>query len=410
MNIGIEATSATEAQKAGVGNYTYNLIRAIARLQREEHTYTLYLRYPLRQQSEQAWSDSVPSEGKNNSKLISKVLRAPYLWTQARLPFELWMSPQDVYFFPSPAIPLLYQPAKSVITVHDVAFLFFPDCFSPMLRGWLNIATKRGTLKAKKVIAVSESTRQDLISYYGIAPEKIVVVHHGVHEMYRPLPQMGSTFEVGSIFSEAQMKPNSKVAPISLIEAVKVKYQIEGPYILCIGTLQKRKNIPRLLQSFYVLKQEHYIPHRLVLVGQRCPDLPEHEIFSTMKQLSLQEDVVWTGYIADRDMPVLLNGAELFVFPSLYEGFGMPILEAMACGVPVACSNTSSLPEVVGEAGMMFDPYDIESMTVAIHRALTDEALRRHLRQQGLQRAKGFSWKQCAQKTLDVLEAVCYKK
>jgi glycosyltransferase involved in cell wall biosynthesis len=393
MNIGIEATSAAEPQKAGVGNYTYNLIRAIALLQREDHFYTLYLRQPLRQDSGQSWSDTNSSE--SPPKLVSKVLRFPYLWTQIRLPLEMRISPQDVYFFPSPAIPLIYQPAKSVITVHDVAFLFFPDCFSPMLRGWLNIATERGTSKAKKVIAVSESTRQDLISYYGVAPEKIVVVHHGVHEIYRSLPQMGSTLEVGSI---------------SQIESAKAKYRIEGPYILCIGTLQKRKNIPRLLQSFYVLKQEHNIPHKLVLVGQRCSDLPEHEIFSTMKQLSLQEDVVWTGYITDRDMPILLNGAELFVFPSLYEGFGMPILEAMACGVPVACSNTSSLPEVAGEAGMMFDPYDIESMTVVIHRALTDEALRRQLRQQGLQRAKGFSWERCAQKTLDVLEAVCYEK
>jgi len=383
MNIGIEATSAAETQKAGVGNYTYNLLRAIALLQREDHTYTLYLRHPLRQGSGQAWSDSAPFESKSNPKLVSKILRAPCLWTQIRLPLELWLSPQDMCFFPSPAIPLLYQPARSVITIHDVAFLFFPDCFSPMLRRWLNVATKCGTSKAKKIIAVSESTRQDLITYYGVAPEKIIVVHHGVHEMFRPL--------------DAE-------------NAVKTKYRIEGPYILCIGTLQKRKNIPRLLQSFSVLKHQHNIPHKLVLVGQKCPDLPENEIFSTIKELSLQEDVIWTGYIADLDMPVLLNRAELFVFPSLYEGFGMPILEAMTCGVPVACSNTSSLPEVVGEAGMMFDPYDVDSMTATIYRALTDEKLRIQLRQQGLQRAKGFSWKRCAQKTLDVLEAVCYEK
>lgn len=378
MKIGIEATSAAETQKAGVGYYTYNLLRAIALLPRNDHTYTLYLRHPLRQDSGQAWAESNPSE--SHLKLVSKILRFPYLWTQVRLPLELWLSPQDAYFFPSPALPLLYQPAKSVITVHDVAFLFFPDCFSPMLRGWLRIATMRGTSKAKKIIAVSESTRQDLITYYGIAAEKIVVVHHGVHEMFRPLQTQ--------------------------IEAVKTTYRIEGPYILCIGTLQKRKNIPRLLHSFSILKHQHNIPHKLVLVGQRCPDLPENEIFSTMKQLSLQENVVWTGYVAEQELPALLNGAELFVFPSLYEGFGMPVLEAMACGVPVACSNTSSLPEVAGEAGVMFDPYDIDSMTATIYRALTDEELRRHFKQQGLQRAKGFSWKQCAQKTLDVLEEV----
>jgi glycosyltransferase involved in cell wall biosynthesis len=398
MNIGIEATSAGEAQKAGVGYYTYNLIRAMALLHCEDHTYTLYLRKPwqdsgtsfvCRTESPNSPSSSLRIEFESNQKFISKVLRTPCLWAQLRLPLELWTCPQDVYFFPSSVLPLLYQPSKSVITIHDIAYLFFPDCFSPMLRRWLKIATKHGIARAKKIITVSEFTRQDLITYYGVAPEKVVAIHHGVHEMFRPF--------------QAQME-------ITSIEIIKKKYQIEGPYILCIGTLQKRKNIPRLLHSFSLLKQSYNIPHKLVLIGQKCPDLPEHDIFSTVERLFLQENVVWTGYVTEQDMPVLLNGAELFVFPSLYEGFGMPVLEAMASGVPVACSNSSSLPEVVGDSGVMFDPYNIDSMTAAIHRALMNQELREKLRQQGLQRAKEFTWKRCAQKTLDVLETVCYEK
>jgi glycosyltransferase involved in cell wall biosynthesis len=385
MHIGIEATSAGDIQKAGVGYYTYNLIRAMVRLPDKDHTYTLYLRKP--------WSESSPlfnTGFEDHPKLVSKVLRPPYLWAQVRLPLECWQHPQDVYFFPSPVIPLIYQPERSVVTVHDVAFLFFPECFSQMLRTWLQIATERGISKAKKIIAVSESTKQDLISYYSVSAEKIVAIHHGVHEMYKPLDTDTSGQEV--------------------IETVKKKYRLEGKYILCLGTLQRRKNIPRLLQAFSVLKQTYNIPHKLVLVGQKTPELPEHEIFTTIERLLLQKEVIWTGYIPEQDKPTLLSGADLFVLPSLYEGFGMPLLEAMACGVPVACSNTSSFPEVVGQSGIMFDPYDVNSMTATIHRALVDEELRRSLSQQGLQRAKAFSWEHCAQKTLEVLEEVGRKK
>jgi len=227
-------------------------------------------------------------------------------------------------------IPLLYQPTKSVITIHDVAFLFFPECFAPLLRRWLSIATRRGIARARKIIAVSAATKQDLMTYYGVPAEKVVVIHHGVHEMYKPLSEQPSAQDT--------------------LNAMKKKYQIEGNYLLCLGTLQRRKNIPRLLQAFAVLKQKYNIPHKLVLVGQKNPDLPEQEIFATIARLVLQKEVIWTGYIPEQDKPVLLSGAEGFVSPSLYEGFGMPLLEAMACGVPVACSNTSSFPKLLAKA------------------------------------------------------------
>jgi glycosyltransferase involved in cell wall biosynthesis len=381
MRIGIEATSAVEIQKAGVGYYTYHLIRAMTLLRRAEHTYTFYLRRPWVEPSPLSTTGTAQSP-----KFVSKVLSFPSLWAQIRLPIELWTHPQDVYFFPSPVIPLLYLPANSVVTVHDVAFLFFTECFSPMLRRWLTIATKRGVSKARKIIAVSESTKRDLITHYGASAEKIVVVHHGVHEMYKPL------------HDEENGRKN--------IAAVQQKYHLEERYILCLGTLQKRKNIPRLLQAFASLKHHDQIPHKLVLVGPKYPDLPEQEIFATIARLDFQQEVIWTGYVAEQDKPALLSGADLFVFPSLYEGFGMSLLEAMACGVPVACSNTSSFPEVVGESGLMFDPYNVDNLAATIYQALTDDELRRRLRQQGLQRAKTFSWETCARKTLDVLEEV----
>lgn len=376
MKIGIEATSAVEAQKAGVGYYIYNLIRALIRLQTECHTYTLYFRHPTPD-----LSTRFHTEETHLPHVIARVLRFPYLWAQIRLPVELWSHPQNVYFFPSSVLPLWYQPENSVITIHDIAFLFFRDCFSPMLWRWLTVATEQGIRKARKIIAVSEATRQDILAYYEVAPEKVVTIHHGVHERFTP-------------------------ADRNAIEAVKKKYQIDGAYILCVGTLQRRKNVPRLLHAFYLLKQKHTLPHKLVLVGQKYSNLPEDEIFSTIERLFLQEEIVWTGYVAEQDIPALLSGAEVFVFPSLYEGFGMPVIEAMACGVPVACSNTSSLPEVAGESGLMFDPYSVENITETLRRLLTDQELRMELRQKGLDWAAQFSWDTCARNTLNVFESV----
>ena len=320
MKIGIEATSAVASQKAGVSYYTYYLIRSLALLHSCPHLYTLYFRHSI---SDVSSLFDIPRD--IASCLVPKVMKFPYLWAQMRLPVELWSHPHDVYFFPASTLPLGYIPEKSIITIHDVAFLFFPECFSPSLRRWLTLATEQGVQKACTIIAVSEATRQDLLAYYGLAPQKVVTIHHGVHEMFHPL--------------EAQ-----------IMTPIQQKYHVKSPYILCVGTLQRRKNIPRLIQAFYLLKQKHHFPHKLVLIGQKYADLPEDEIFATIERLFLDEEVIWTGYVPEQDLPALMHGAEVFVLPSLYEGFGMPLLEAMACGVPVVCSNTSSLPEVVEKA------------------------------------------------------------
>jgi glycosyltransferase involved in cell wall biosynthesis len=379
MNIGIEATSAAEAQKAGVGYYTANLLHALADLPPDAHQYTCYLRHPWRDAAlQQHLAQRAPFTG--------KVLKFPALWAQIRLPFELWRHPQAVYFFPAPVIPLLYQPARSVVTIHDVAFLFFPECFAPRLRRWLRLATQRSMARARKIIAVSAATRNDLITHYHVPADKIVVVPHGVQPLYRPLAD----------------EPGGR----ELIARTQKTYGLTAPYLLCLGTLQRRKNIPRLLEAFARLKQAYKIPHQLALVGQKTSDLPENEISETLARLQLQRDVIWTGYVPEQAKPALLSGATVFVLPSLYEGFGMPLLEAMACGAPVVCANTAALPEVVGDSGLMFDPYNVENMAHTIYQALTDHDLQAKLRQQGLQRVQTFTWETCARKTLAVLEEV----
>lgn len=380
MKIGIEATSAAEPKKAGVGYYTYHLIRALSRLDAAPHAYTLYLRAAWPSAADSPLAGLRPGQA---AQWRTRLMPWPKLWAQTRLPLELWRQPQDVAFFPTATLPLLYQSARSVVTIHDVAFLFFPEGFSVALRTWLRLACRVGMRRAQKIITVSEATRQDVLIRYGLRPENVVTVHHGVDARFRPL-------ERGT--------PS--------VEQAIAKYGIQRPYILCIGTLQRRKNLPRLLQAVAALKQQEPLPHQLVLVGPRYSDLPEDEIAATIQRLQLEYDVIRPGYIDEADLPLLLNGAALYVLPSLYEGFGMPLVEAMACGVPVACSNTSSLPEVVGEAGMLFDPYDVASIAATLRAMLTQERLLETLRAKSLRRARHFSWDACARQTLNVLEEV----
>lgn len=218
----------------------------------------------------------------------------------------------------------------------------------------------------------------DIIRYFKIPENKIKVIYLGVDEDYKPL-------------SETE------------IRKVRQKYHLNYPFILYVGSLISHKNIPTLIKAFYKLKK-YGLPHKLVITGKR--GWKYKNIFEIISKLNLQKDVVFTGYVQREDLPALYNAADLFVYPSLYEGFGLPPLEAMACGTPVITSNTSSLPEVVGNAGIMVDPYDIDGLAKAMYEVLTNEGLRAELRKRGLERAKMFSWKKTAEETLNVYKGI----
>ena len=196
---------------------------------------------------------------------------------------------------------------------------------------------------------------------------------------------------------------NERFKPLNQKEVaeVKQKYNLDFPFILFVGVLQPRKNIPTLIKAYYKLKKEG-IKDKLVITGGK--GWQYKEIFETVERLNLQKEVIFTGHIPDDDLPKLYNAADLFAFPSLYEGFGIPPLEAMACGIPVITSNTGSLPEVVGDAGIMVDPYDIDGLAKAMYEVLNNEGLKEEMVKKGLERAKMFSWKKCAKEVLDVYE------
>jgi len=277
--------------------------------------------------------------------------------------------PPDLLFVPAHVIPLIHP--RSVVTVHDLGYIYHPQAHRAFDRLYLDLSTRFNVSVASQVIADSEATKNDLIQRYRVPEERITVVY-----------------------------PGCNLEPVDNgWERVRERYRLPDRYILHLGTLHPRKNILRLLEAFASLARDYPNLH-LVLAGKR--GWLYEEIIN--KAEGLGGRVHFPGYIAPEDLPLLLRRAHLFILPSLYEGFGFPILEAMAAGTPVVCSNASALPEVAGDAALLFDPHDVEAMGETTRRVLEDEALRAELVERGLERAKIFSWERCARETLRVLE------
>jgi glycosyltransferase involved in cell wall biosynthesis len=272
---------------------------------------------------------------------------------------------------------------RSVFTLHDTAYLLFPHYHLPRNRIFLRLMMPRFLAQADRIIAVSENTRRDALRLYRIDPEKIEVIAQGV---------------------ESRFKPDGDPARSA---GVRRRYALPDRFILCVGTIEPRKNLPTLLEAYAAVRAQH--PDvGLVIAGGK--GWLYEGFFRRLRSLGLERLVTVTGQVPDDDLPALLNAAEVFAYPSVYEGFGLPPLEAMACGVPVLCSNTSSLPEVVGDAGLQLPPHDVRAWVEALSRVLDDAHLRETLRARGLARARLFTWDATARKTLDVYRSVSMHK
>jgi glycosyltransferase involved in cell wall biosynthesis len=242
----------------------------------------------------------------------------------------------------------------------------------------LNLLIPIAARNAAHVIAGSEFTRADLIDAYDLPPEKVTVTPYAADPIYRPMDRDAAR------------------------QAVRDRFGLRGPFVLAVGVLQPRKNLPRLIRAFGRIAKQ--VPHALALVGK--PGWAHEELQQTATASGLGSRLKFTGYVPDADLPVLYNAADLFAYPSLYEGFGLPPLEAMACGTPVVTSNVTSLPEVVADAALAVDPTDEAALSEALLQGLTDEALRTRLRAAGFERAAGFSWERTAELTLEVYQAL----
>ncbi len=271
--------------------------------------------------------------------------------------------------------------AKNVTTIYDLTAVLFPEYHTELVRKTMAKKFHFARTQADAVIAISESTKQDAITHLGLDPARVHVAYCGVNDEYRPLPIDWVT---------------ERLRPLGLAPQT---------YILHLGTIEPRKNLARLLQAFSQLRRRLPKPApKLVQVGMK--GWMYEEIFAQVQALDLEDDVIFVGWAESELLPALYNGARLFVYPSLYEGFGLPVLEAMACGVPVVTSHTSSLPEVAGDAALLVDPYDVAQIAEAMERLLVDQDLAQMLRQRSLKRAARFTWQACAEKTLKIYEHI----
>lgn len=293
------------------------------------------------------------------------------LWEQLIQPRVLQDIKADLVHGPVFVGPLV-SPCPVVVTVHDLSFIRFPQLFRPVNRLYLTVMTRLSARRARRLIAVSEHAASESSELLGVPRERITVVHHGVNGAFRPLPAPDVTN-----FRERQGLPER--------------------FVLFVGTLEPRKNLGRLIEAFARLDD---LTCKLVLAGGR--GWLYDDLFARVEELELRDKVVFPGYVPNEDLPLWYNAATAVAYPSLYEGFGMPVTEAQACGTPVLTSNTSSLPEAAGDAGLLVDPHDVEDIASGLRQLLTDPDLREEMRKQGLKRVESLSWSRTAGQTIEV--------
>ncbi len=361
MLIGIDASRAVVPHPTGAEIYSRELIRALLALG-SEHRFRLYFR-------------TAPPPGVFPGA-EKRPIPFPRMWTHLRLSWEMTRHPPDVLFVPSHVLPIIHPPA-SLVTVHDLGYRYFPDAHPRLQRFYLELSTRWNVHAAAHVLADSAATRDDLVAHYRVDPEKITVVYPGLDETLAPVHD-----------------------PARIAKA-KARYGIAGDYYLYLGTLQPRKNLARVVAAFADLPCAIRANVALVLAGKK--GWLYDDLFTQVDRLGLTEQVHFPGYIAAEDKAALLSGALAFVFPSLHEGFGFPVLEAQTCGCPVIASDASSLPEVAGEAALLVDPQNVADISTAMARVVTDEDKRADLIARGFINIRRFSWEQCAQTTLGII-------
>ena len=370
MRIGI-ISDRLNRSLTGIGNYVYNLVSELSKIDNGN----IYL---INCEENNLFPELHKIIIKNPFKIFPK--KSFYFWhlylnyylKRRKLYLDIIHSPENASLF----VKLRNQ--KKIITVHDIIPLYFPNTYTKITVFRYKLLLSKTLKTSDKIITISYNTKQDIIKHFKIPEDKIKVIYLAANEKFKPLNK-------------------------NEISKIKQKYNLNYPFILYVGTLEPRKNIPTLLKAFYKLKKLG-IKHKLVITGKK--GWKYKHIFETIEKLNLQKDVIFTGYVPDEDLPALYNAADLFVYPSLYEGFGLPPLEAMACGTPVITSNTSSLPEVVGDAGIMVNPYSVDELANKMYEVLTNDGLREELSKKGLERSKLFSWKKCAEEHLKVYEEV----
>jgi glycosyltransferase involved in cell wall biosynthesis len=378
MRIAIDYSAAVN-QRAGIGRLVRNQVLALAEVDHDNDYRLVYARPN---------PGAVPEfpRGENFSRrevhLGERWLSI--LWHRAKLPVPAdWLSgPVDVYHFPDFVLPPLHR-ARGILTVHDLAFLMRPDCADERLRAYLEEVVPRSVRRADFIIADSENTRNDLVVLLGVPPASVEVVPGGVEERFTPVTN-----------------------PERLRKARHRLSVGEAPFILAIGVIEPRKNLNRLMDAFLILKQRGKVAADLKLVLAGGKGWLYDGIFAHHAASPIRDQILLPGFVSDDLLPAIYSAAEVLAFPSLYEGFGLPILEAMACGTPVVASRASCLPEVADGAALLVDPTNVDGLAGALELVLLDGELRTRLIEQGRERARQYTWQRAAEQLLGVYRAV----
>lgn len=364
MNIGIDAHMLGHNE---TGNETYilELVRALARRESGD-TFFVYVETPA----------ALPPEirGASPVRVVQYTARSGLRRLLWELPRRAQEDRLDVLHISYNAPLRLNAACALVVTIHDISFEHFPQFFSRPLRAFLQFSVPRSARAAHQIITDTEHAKTDLVKTYGLPAAKVTVTHYAAGAQYRPMHDP------------------------SALAAVRLKYNTGEPFVLAVGNLQPRKNWTRLIRAFLQAKRVARLPHKLVIVGQR-----QWQDAAILQAARDDPDaLLLTGYVPATDLPLLYNAAQMFAYPSLYEGFGLPVVEAMACGTPVITSNVSCMPEIAGDAALLVDPYHEAEIAAALVRLASDSTYRSELGAAGLARARAFAWERTAQQTLEV--------
>jgi glycosyltransferase involved in cell wall biosynthesis len=360
--IGVDASRVTRPRRTGTENYSLHVLRLLLD-QDDRHAYRLYLNQPLP-------DGLLPIRPRTSTRVI----RLPRLWTQVGLSTEMLLSPPDVLFVPSHVLPLV-TPARSVVVVYDVGHRIFPRAHGRLERLYLEWSIRRHVRVATRILTISQASKRDLVTFYRADPERIDVAYPAVDKRFAP-------------------------ASAAEIERVRNRYRLNSGYVLHLGTIKPRKNLPRLGHAF----ARAHLPADTQLVLGGGTTFGASAVELAIRETGLQGRVRRLAYVPDEDLPALYSGAGCVAIVSLYDGFGMPALEALACGAPVVAGNYGSLPEIVGPAGLNVNPLDVDSIAAGLTNAVSWPMIRERLRAAGPVRAAQFDWAAAARVTRRALE------
>ena len=372
MRICIDTSPAVHG-RAGLGRYAHELTSALLAADKDNEYVAFYHR------PEDAHIDP-PLDRLSHltSNLDTKPWRlAALLGQYLRIPQDRMLPGIDLFHATDHLLPRLSR-IKTVFTLHDLIFRLYPETHKPLNRWFLTLAMPRFLRAADAVIAVSENTKRDAVRFYGLDEAKIQVVYEGVNPRFRP-------------------------ASAEEVARVRRIRDLPERFILSLGMIEPRKNLTALLEAYKRLLDQAS-PLRLVIAGKK--GWLYRGFFERLHDLGLEDQVVFPGFVPEADLPALYSAADFFIFPSLYEGFGLPVLEAMACGTAVVCSNAASLPEVAGDAALMVDPHNVADLVEAISTLWNNEDLRRELQARGPRQAAKFTWQETARETLEIYQRV----